>query len=296
MNTSAVRPPAVAGLFYPADPHTLDRQIDDLLNRAVIDNQVVRLLKGEGKGQKGQIRALISPHAGYMYSGLTAAHAYKLLQGQRFDTVIIVSPSHREYFDGISIYGGSAYRLPSGDVPIDAELRELLLANENIITLSDVGHRQEHAIEVQVPFLQKALKGCKIVPIVMGDQRREYCFHLGKKLAHVAEDRNILLIASTDLSHYYPYETAQMLDKIIIDEVAQLDYEQLMSDLETERAEACGGGPTVAVMLAACELGANKAFILHACNSGDVTGNRSGVVGYLSAAILQIPTEEIGVN
>jgi len=296
MNASAVRPPAVAGLFYPADPNILNRQIDELLQRAASNASVSHLLRGEDRKVRRRIRAIISPHAGYMYSGLTAAHGYRLLQGQEFDTAIIVSPSHREYFDGISIYGGQAYRVPSGDVPIDTELREMLIRDDAIITLSDVGHRQEHAVEVQIPFLQKVLPGCKIVPIIMGDQRRDYCYHLGKKLAKVAKDKNVLLIASTDLSHYYPYDTAQMLDRIIIDEVERLDYEQLMTDLETERAEACGGGPTVAVLLAVCELGANKAYILHACNSGDVTGDRRGVVGYLSAAIFQIFPEEIGVR
>lgn len=295
MNASAVRPPAVAGLFYPADPKILNREIDDLLQRAASGETLSHLLGGEDTKYRGRIRAIISPHAGYIYSGFTAAHGYKLLQGEKFDTAIIISPSHREYFDGISIYGGQAYRVPSGDVPIDTELREMLIMDDAIITLSEIGHRQEHAVEVQIPFLQKVLPECKIVPIIMGDQRREYCYHLGKKLAKVAKDKNILLIASTDLSHYYPYDTAQMLDKIIIDAVERLDYEQLMSDLETERAEACGGGPTVAALLAVCELGANKAHILHACNSGDVTGDRSGVVGYLSAAILQTSPEENGV-
>jgi AmmeMemoRadiSam system protein B len=287
--SSAVRPPAVAGLFYPADPKILVRQIDDFLKRATSDP----LRMGSGKGH---LLALVSPHAGFMYSGLTAAHAYKLLKERRFDTAVIVSPSHREYFDGISIFGGAAYRTPLGEVPIDAAFRDALVEDDTLIALSDAGHGQEHAIEVQIPFLQKMLGGCRIVPIVMGDQRREYCFHLGKKLAQVARGKNVLLIASTDLSHYYPYDTAQLLDNIIIDEVQRLDYEQLMADLETERAEACGGGPTVAVLLAACDLGANKAYILHACNSGDVTGDKGGVVGYLSAAILQINPDEIGVN
>lgn len=270
---TTVRPPAVAGLFYPADPKDLNQQIDNLLERV------------KNGSLNGHLVALVSPHAGYMYSGFTAAHGYKLLQGHEFNSVIIVSPSHREYFNGISVYGGTAYRTPLGDISIDSDLRDALA--DDLIVISDAGHRQEHAVEVQIPFLQKILNDFTIVPIVMGDQRREYCYYLGKKLAQIASGKNVLLIASTDLSHYYPYDVAITLDKIVIDEVQRLDYEQLMDDLETERAEACGGGPTVAVLFAARELGANTATILHTCNSGDVTGDRSGVVGYLSAAIFR---------
>jgi AmmeMemoRadiSam system protein B len=131
------------------------------------------------------------------------------------------------------------------------------------------------------------LRQTKILPIVMGDQRREYCFHLGKRLGAMLAGKNVLLIASTDLSHYYTYEVANDLDKIIIDNMAAFDYEQLMSDLETERSEACGGGPAVAALLGAKQLGADTVQILSHCNSGDVTGDHGRVVGYLSAAILR---------
>ncbi len=272
---TTVRPPAVAGMFYPGEPHTLGRQIDELLTRA------------QQADVAGEIVALISPHAGYMYSGFTAAKAYTLLQGKNYDSVVIVSPSHREYFDGISVYDGDAYRTPLGEVPVDGDLRAAAVQGEKVIILSEIGHRQEHAVEVQLPFLQRVLGKIKVLPIVVGDQRREYCFHLGKKLAKILAGRRVLIIASTDLSHYYPYDTAVTLDQVIVGDVERFDYEQLMIDLETERAEACGGGPTVAVLLAAHELGANVIRILHVCNSGDVTGDRSGVVGYLSAAILR---------
>lgn len=276
MTTRAtIRPPAVAGMFYPDDSRILHQQLDELLEKVGRQNV------------EGKLIALVSPHAGYIYSGFTAAHGFALLKGLSFDTVVIVSPSHREYFDGISIYGGGAYRTPLGDVAVDDDLRSLLIMNDTIITVSDSGHRQEHAVEVQIPFLQKSLNNFKILPIVMGDQRREYCLYFGKKLAHSIAGKKILLLASTDLSHYYPYHIAENLDRIMIDEVSRLDVEQLMLDLETEHTEACGGGPTVAVLFAARELGANKAYILHTCNSGDVTGDKSGVVGYLSAAITQ---------
>lgn len=271
----SVRPPAVAGLFYPGDPSELGKAVDELLSQArpaPLDHNLV---------------ALISPHAGYVYSGFTAANGYKLLEGKRFTTVVIVSPSHREYFDGISVYGGTAYRTPLGDVPIDEELREALVRDDKVIAESSAGHREEHALEVQLPFLQKVLRDFKILPIVIGDQRREHCFHLGEKLGTILRGRQVLLIASTDLSHYYPYDVANSLDGIVIDHVRRFDYEQLMEDLETHRAEACGGGPVVATLLAAREMGANDVHILHHCNSGDVTGDRRAVVGYLSAAVVK---------
>jgi AmmeMemoRadiSam system protein B len=271
---AGIRHPAVAGLFYPEDPDVLNQTVDTLL------------LQAELQPAPGRVVGMILPHAGYAYSGYTASLGYKLLGNKPVDTVVIVSPSHREYFDGISVYGGTAYRTPLGDLKIDEEVRTELLKDDAVIAASDAGHREEHAIEVQLPFIQKVMGGAKIVPIVMGEQRREYCFHLGKRLADVLRHKRVLLIASSDLSHYHPYEEAESMDAIIIGDVAQFDCEKMMNDLESERAEACGGGPMVAVLDAAHRLGASRAEILYHCNSGDITGDRHSVVGYLSAALL----------
>lgn len=276
MEKKTIRPPAVAGMFYPGRPDVLEREVNHLLASA----------PKERIG--GTIVALISPHAGYQYSGLTAAHGYALLKGLSFDTVVIVSPSHREYFDGASVYDGDGFQTPLGFLAVDAELRDELVGGDPFIRASANGHRQEHAIEVQLPFLQRVLGDVKILPVVMGDQRRQYCLHLAKKIGEVLKNKNALLVASTDLSHFHPYDEANTLDRIVIDDVAALDYGKLMDDLEAGRAEACGGGPTVAVLAAAHHLGANGAKILHHCNSGDVTGDRSGVVGYLSAVAFRM--------
>jgi hypothetical protein len=222
-----------------------------------------------------------------MYSGVTAAHGYSLLKGKTIDTVVIISPSHREYFEGICVFSGNAYRTPLGDVQVDINLRDELLNEDESLLRNILGHRQEHAIEVQLPFLQRMLGDVKILPIVMGDQKRSFCVRLGDTLAKVLRGKNILLVASTDLSHYFPYSVAEKLDKIFIEDVAKFNDEKLMSDLEKERTEGCGGGPTVAVLRAAKKLGAQKVHILHHCNSGDVTGEKDGVVGYLSAAIVR---------
>ncbi len=273
--STEIRQPKVAGMFYPVRRDELEKNIQQLLAQTRM------------KTPEGTLVALVSPHAGYQYSGLTAAHGFHLLTHRTFDTVVIVSPSHREYFDGISVYYGQAYRTPLGEMRVAEELRNELLTNETIIEASDRGHGDEHAIEVQLPFLQTMLDNVNILPIVIGDQRRKYCFHLGEKLGSVLKGKNVLLLASTDLSHYHSYEAAQVLDKIIIDDVSAFDYERLMHDLETEKAEACGGGPTVAVLLAAKMLGADHVQILSHCNSGDVSGDHQRVVGYLSAAIFR---------
>ena len=266
-----IRHCAVCGMFYPSHPETIKKEVTAMLQ------QLQRVQA------PGTVRGMISPHAGYMYSGFTAAHGFACLQGPRYATVIIVSPSHREYFDGISVYAGEGYSTPLGVVMINKELRENLLKQSSHITISELGHGDEHAIEVQLPFLQLVLPEFTFLPIVLGDQKREYCFELGDALASVLQGEDYLLIASTDLSHYHSSERANQLDNVFIEAVRKFDYEELMSDLETGKTEACGGGPTVSVMFALSRLGVKNMNVLHHCNSGDVTGENSRVVGYLSA-------------
>ncbi|MGA9365237.1 MAG: AmmeMemoRadiSam system protein B [Bacteroidota bacterium] len=275
LSRSSIREPAVAGMFYPEDRLTLDREVDALIKRA------------EVKKIKGELRGLISPHAGYVYSGYTAASGYRLLEGKSVQTVVIIAPSHREYFRGISVFSGSAYSTPLGILEVDDELRSELVRDGGVIEASLSGHREEHAIEVQLPFLQKVLADFKILPIVMGDQRRDFCVALGKRLGEILKGRKALLVASSDLSHYYPYDIACKLDQVIINDVQEFGEERLLEDLDSQRAEACGGGPIVAMLIAARELGADKVEVLHYCNSGDVTGDKDGVVGYLSAAVMK---------
>lgn len=271
-----VRQPAVAGAFYDADPDVLRRHVDSLLDQA------------RGATVKGSIKGLVSPHAGYMYSGSTAAVGYRLLRGKSYDAVILVGPSHREFFTGASIYPGDSYRTPLGDVPVHKEMRDELVKEGGTIMLSDAGHRGEHCLEVQLPFLQRVLGEFSIVPIIIGNQRREFCLALGNALAKAASRRNVLLVASSDLSHYHPYDEAVKLDRQVIGLVEALDEKTMMDQIEEERIEACGGGPVVSVMHAAKLLGANRSQVLFYCNSGDITGDKDAVVGYLSAAFLQV--------
>ncbi len=268
-----IRQPAAAGMFYPSSGERLAADIEELIHDA--DPGV----------PEGRLAGLVVPHAGYMYSGLTAAYAYRLLSGKKFDSVVIISPSHREYFEGISVYDGNAYQTPLGTMEIDAELRGALVVGQKTIIADDIGHRSEHAVEVQVPFLQYLGCTSKFLPVVMGDQRKEFCVSLGEKLSQALTGKNILMVASSDLSHYHPAHEAERLDKIVRDDIASFDTEKLIDDLDADRAEMCGGGPVIAMLVAARLLGATKTLVLHHCNSGDVTGDRDAVVGYLSAAV-----------
>ncbi len=271
-----VRAPTAAGMFYEGSPDALRRNIDEMLNR-------VKLPKVEGT-----LHAIISPHAGYVYSGFTAAHAYKLLEGKKYDCVIAVGPSHQEYFDGVSVYPGDAYETPLGKVPVNTEVRLELLQAEKSIVVSAAGHRKEHSLEVQLPFLQCVLGEFSVVPIIMGDQRRDLCRKLSFALARVMANKNILLVSSSDLSHFHAYDEAVLLDKRVIRAVEDFNPDVFIDGLENESIEACGGGPIAVAMMTARQLGANRAEILHYCNSGDITGDKSGVVGYLAAAFVQV--------
>ena len=271
--TAKIRKPAVAGMFYPEDPEDLRSMVDTLLAAA------------DPVPPEGRIAGFILPHAGYPYSGLTAAYGYKLLASRMPDTVVIISPSHREYFNGISVYDGDEFLTPLGSLTIDRKLRDRLTATEPRIRPGENGHRREHAIEVHLPFLQRLGGRPAILPIVMGDQNRTWCFLLGEALAATISGSNTVVIASSDLSHYHSADEAGRLDAVIERDIADGDYERLMRNLESGRTEACGGGPAVSTLLAAARLGAQRTRILHRCHSGDVTGDDSSVVGYLSAVI-----------
>jgi len=269
-----IRPCKVCGLFYPREPAVLRRTIGGLF-------------EGVRAGTlTGDVRGIIVPHAGYLYSGATAVSAYALLQGTSFDTVVIVAPSHREYFDGASVYSGDAYETPLGVIRVDTALRNRLLAESTLVRASEEGHAEEHAIEVQLPLLQHVLADFSLLPVVLGDQRSAYSLELGRALGVAVQGRNVLLVASTDLSHYHPVALARRLDQVAIDDIGRFDAAGLMEHLEQGRTEACGGGPVVAVMTALQVLGVGRMTVLHHGNSGDVTGDSAGVVGYMAAAAL----------
>jgi AmmeMemoRadiSam system protein B len=267
-----IRKPSVAGSFYPADPEKLRKQVNHMLSFSRPERTFIKIF------------GLISPHAGYVYSGPTAAMGYNLLSGKTYKTVIILSPSHKEYFPGVSVFNGDYYETPLGRIPVDKEMSEKLFSGSRNIFPGMEGHRGEHAVEVQLPFLQVVLGEFSLLPAVIGDQGDMFINDLSDKLAEIV-DENTMIVASSDLSHYYPGDTADKLDSIVERRILDFDYEKLSSDFNNRRCEACGGGAIVALMRTAAKLNVKNSFVLSRTNSGDVTGDYSEVVGYLSAVL-----------
>jgi len=272
MGMKEIREPAVAGAFYPDRPEVLTRDVKRYLENA------------KKEKVEGEIVALIVPHAGYMYSGQVAAYAYRLIEGKTFDSVVLVGPSHRALFKGASLYDRGAYRTPLGLVPVDVDLSKRMMEGRKEIQFLPEAHAEEHSLEVQIPFLQMVFKSFKLVPIVMEPYWSwETCQTLASAMAEAVRGKKVLLIASSDLSHFHSYEKAVELDKIVLSHIEKFDAEGLNRDLKQNRCEACGGGPILSIMLAAKALGANKGKVLKCLNSGDVTGDRTRVVGYAAA-------------
>ena len=268
-----IRDSVIAGSWYPAAPQDLQKSIQTFL--AAVPE----------KESANDLVALISPHAGYAYSGQVAAYGYDLLKQKKFDTVVIIAPSHHAAFGGVSVYDKGSYRTPLGVVPLDRDLIEQLEQKESRIRYVPEAHSREHSLEIQLPFLQTVLSGFKLVPLVMGDQSYATCQWLAEALVQCIRGKSALIVASSDLSHFHTYEEARRLDHVLIDDVRRFDPQNLSYDLARGRCEACGGGPMVTTLLAARQLGANQVEVLHYANSGDVTGDHSRVGGYLAAAL-----------
>ncbi len=274
----SVRRPAVAGLFYPGDARELTLTVDQLL-AGVAPRRI-----------DGHVVALVSPHAGYAFSGHVAAHGYAVLRRQRPKRIVLIAPSHVEAFSGAAVFAGQAYATPLGEVPVDRSFAEQLVRS-GAAKFSWSGHgptaggRGEHALEVQLPFLQRVLGSFEIVPIVCGDRNLTTSRCLGSALADLM-DEDTVVVASSDLSHYHPYEKAQILDRRVSDFLSSWDYLSLHGSLEAGECEACGSGPIIAAMIAAQQVGGDSVTLLHSANSGDVAPfRREEVVGYLSAVL-----------
>ncbi len=267
-----IRKSVIAGTWYPGDPVILRGEV-----RRYLDSVPVQPLGGAVVG-------LVSPHAGYLYSGQIAAHGYRLVEGQRFDAVVVIGPSHRVLFRGASVWPSGGYETPLGVVPVDRKLAGEILAADPVMNADRKPHAAEHSVEIQLPFLQVALGAFSFVPIVMGTQDLRSCEAVADAVWRASKGRNVLVVGSSDLSHFHSYEQAKRLDGIVVDRVRIRDYRGLARDLEGGSCEACGGGPVVTAMLFAEKAGARGVQVLHYANSGDVTGERRQVVGYLAAA------------
>jgi MEMO1 family protein len=272
---ASVRRASVAGTWYPDNPTRLVSHLDGYLERARIDDP------------GGRPRAIVVPHAGLMYSGPVAAYAYNVARRHQHSALVLVGPSHFIPFQGVSIWPDGEWETPLGPVKVDRDLVTALAAASSQIIDLPAAHGREHCLEMQMPFIAHLLPDVPIVPMVMGHQTRDTAFALGAAIAQAVEAHapDALLVASSDLSHYENANTAAALDQRVIEHVERLDADGLMRALDAEPRHACGGGPMVAVLDAARRLGARHARLLQYADSGDVSGDKSSVVGYMAAAI-----------
>jgi AmmeMemoRadiSam system protein B len=267
-----IRRAAVAGRWYPGAA-------------APLAAAVTGHLAGTDRDLTGDLVALIAPHAGLMFSGPVAAHAYRLLRDRRVDPIVLVGPSHFVGFDGVAVWAAGAFETPLGAARIDEACATDLMRASPVIREHAVAHAREHSLEMQLPFVQQLVPEARIVPLVMGIQTPETSRALGDALAKALRSRaRAILVASTDLSHYHDAASAARLDAVVLDCIRRFDADALEETLEARPDHACGGGPTVAVMRAAWELGARDAVVLRYADSGDVSGDKSSVVGYVAAA------------
>lgn len=267
-----VREPAVAGMFYPKEPNRLKEEIAYHYSAA------------EKYLAEKNIFGMVAPHAGYTYSGTTACYAYKSSEEGKHKTIVLLSPSHYEYFNGITIYNGDKYKTPLGEIEIDMELSAKYTSSSSAIYKGAEGHRKEHGVEVHLPFLQMIFGEFKLLPLVMGDQNDSNINELCKSIVENFRDDQ-LIIASSDLSHFYRNEVADKLDKRIEDRINEFDCDGLFSDLEEELSFACGGGLIVAMLKAMKQIGLSSSKVLKRTNSGNISGDFSSVVGYLSSIV-----------
>lgn len=272
--SAADRRPVVAGTFYPEDPEKLRTLINGYLQNVPAD-----------QGVEGDVLAVIVPHAGYVYSGQTAAYGFKLLEGRRYDAVIIVGVSHRYGFKGISVWRDGDYKTPLGNVKIDTGIAGQLTAHSPLIGFNRNAHLNEHSVEVEVPFIQVVQPGVPIVPVLTGDREKRSIEVLGEALAEVSKGRKVVIVISTDLAHYVSRREAKILDDVGIDCIEKLDWKCFYDNLQTGKTRFCGGSGVAAVLKAAPTMGAGGARVLRYYDSGYATGDPGSIVSYLAAAI-----------
>jgi len=263
-----IRPPAVASMFYPGGTAELRNTVQKYLSNASVEENVSQLKKEE----IAQLRTLIVPHAGYIYSGKIAACAYQLLleNQKRFKHVLLLGPAHRVWLEGAAFPEADAFETPLGEIALDKELKEKILAEFSWISVSDRAHAEEHCLEVQLPFLQETLGEFKLLPLVVGDAKTEL---LATLIQQFSEDTETLIVISTDLSHFHDYQTAREIDARTANAIELLEQNRISTE------DACGAYPLRGALLAASQNQWNV-HRLGLCNSGDTSGDRGRVVGY----------------
>jgi len=266
-----IRKPAVAGTFYPSDPEELTLLIENMVD-----------LEQERK----KALAVISPHAGFVYSGPVAGALFSSVQFP--GKYVFLGPSHRRISSKAAIMRTGTWSTPLGDIPVDTDLADLLLNSSTILEEDEEAHRKEHSLEVQLPFIQYFVKHFSIVPICIGSPiSYEELEELGRAIANGIKkcDSEILIIASTDMSHYVEQSTAQKLDLMAIQKIQELNPRGLYDTVTSNNISMCGFQPTTSALVASKELGAKTASLVKYQTSGDISGNYDEVVGYAGLLI-----------
>jgi AmmeMemoRadiSam system protein B/AmmeMemoRadiSam system protein A len=265
-----VKQPNVSGQFYTADSQKLSMEIDQYLKNADIKGLLDK-----------PIEVILVPHAGYMYSGAVAAHSFKAIRAQNYKTVVILGFSHSVGFKGISIWPEGAFRTPLGDAVVDQEFAVQLLNFHPNIFVDHAVFDDEHSLEVEIPFIQKTLPDAKIVPVMMGQPSMQTMDAFAKRLAQLVGNRtDVLIVVSTDLSHYHDDKFARPMDEKTMNAIAKIDLEGLAQGHQSKQMELCGLFPVVTSMFYARARGITETKILRYANSGDVMSDKKRVVGY----------------
>ena len=274
---SYVREPAVSGIFYPKDPNELDSNLQSLFKDPNF---------GPGKlppsNSNERIYGMVCPHAGYMYSGAVAANGYYEVSSSKFESAIIIGPNHYGLGSDIALMNNGSWKTPLGEISIDTELSHEIYQNCKIVNVDELAHSRDHCIEVQLPFLQYIREEFKIVPIILVNQDKNTCLKLSNGIYEVIKDKNFLLIASSDLTHYESNSQAHEKDNLLISSILSLDIEAFYSVLFSFNVTACGYGAIATVMEISKKLGAKKGKLLKYATSGDIAGDTKSVVGYSS--------------
>jgi len=274
---TSVRPSPIAGTWYPGNPTQLRQTIDSHLENATPPELT------------GEVLALIAPHAGYRYSGHVAGHAFKTVRGSAFSRTLVISPMHQYHPQSILTSAHQAYRTPLGDIPLDRDILDVIsqrMQEKTGLALTPVANDQEHSLEIELPFLQRALRGdFALIPIMLRDQSREIAKALGGVLGEILKDEDCLMVASSDLSHFYAEDKANQLDERVLSALTNFSPDGLFDLKQRGEGQACGLAPMAAVLWAAQAMGANQATLLKYDTSASATGDHSSVVGYAAAAV-----------
>jgi AmmeMemoRadiSam system protein B len=274
-----VRPSPIAGLWYEGEPQALARSVDSYMDAARLP------------ALDGDVVAVVAPHAGHRFSGPVAGYAFAALRGLQPDVVAVLSPFHNFHSAALLTTSHAAYGTPLGAVPVDGPLMEALNAALNSrlgFGLAPLANDPEHSLEIELPFLQRAFTSeWTLLPLMVRAHEAHICKAVGQILAQVLAGRNVILVASTDLSHYYEQRVALAMDRALLEPVEAFDPDRIFDVERSGRGYACGAGALATVMWAARAMGADHAELLHHATSGDVTGDYANVVGYAAAVFIK---------